>query len=74
VVIDVLYIVGILNDDATSIASLIAIIVQLRYMYLIASRTLGIRVGLAVAIVVGDFAVSLMIMAIASGVAGLPIQ
>jgi hypothetical protein len=73
-VIDLLYISGGLGEDATNIASLIALIVQLRYAYLIASRALGVGVGLAVGIAVADFAVSLMIMAIASGVAGLPIQ
>src|SRR5262249_5380366 len=74
VVIDLLYIMGILGDDVSQIASLIALMVQLRYMYLIASRALGVGIVLAVAIVVADFAVSLMIMAIANGMAGLPIQ
>jgi len=73
-VIDLLYIFGVFSEDATNVASLIFLIVQLRYNYLIASRTLGVGIGLAVAIVIADFAVSLMIMAIASGMAGLPFQ
>ena len=72
VVVNLLYILGVFDDDVTQIVSLVVLIVQLRYAYLIASRTLGVGIGLAVAVVVGDFAVSLMIMAIAAGMAGLP--
>jgi hypothetical protein len=72
--IDIGYVSGAFNEDATNIASLIFLIVKLRYDYLIASRTLGAGIGLAVGIVVADFAVSLMIMAIVNGMAGLPLQ
>ena len=72
VVVDLLYILGIFDENATQVASLVVLLVQLRYSYLIASRTLGIGIGFAVAIVVGDVAVSLMTMAIAAGLAGLP--
>ena len=72
--IDLLYLFGIFSQDVTNIASLIFLIVQLRYNYLIASRALGVGIGLAVGIVVADFAVSVMIMATVSGIAGLPFQ
>jgi hypothetical protein len=72
VVVNLLYVLGIFDDDLTQIVSLIVLFVQLRYAYLIASRTLGVGIGLAVAVVVGDFAVSQMIMTIAAGLAGLP--
>ena len=71
-IVNLLYILGVLDDEVTQIVSLIVVIVQLRYAYLIASRTLGAGIALAAAIVVGDVAVSLMIMAIAAGMAGLP--
>jgi hypothetical protein len=72
VIVDLLYVLDVLDGDVTQIASLIVLMVQLRYSYLIASRTLGVGIGLAVAVVVGDFAVSQTIMAIAAAVAGLP--
>ena len=44
------------------------------YSYLIASRTLGAGIGMAVAIVIADFAVSLLIMAVATSAPGLSVQ
>jgi hypothetical protein len=73
-VVDAFYILGMLGEDIANIATIILLLVQLRYNYLIASRALGAGIGLAVAVVIADFAVSLVIMAIASGVAGLPFQ
>jgi hypothetical protein len=74
VLIDLLYLLGIFDQDIADVASLVFVLGQLYYSYLIASRTLGAGIGMAVSIVVADFAVSLLIMAITSSVAGLPLQ
>jgi hypothetical protein len=74
VLIDLLYLLGMFSEDVANVGSLIFVLVQLYYSYLIASRTLGAGIGMAVAIVIADFAVSLLIMAIASSAAGLPFQ
>src|SRR5262249_13270665 len=74
VIIELLDISGILDDDTGLIVSIIVLMIQLRSAYLIASRALGVGVGLAVAIVIGDFAVTQMIVAISNGVIGLPLQ
>jgi hypothetical protein len=71
-VVDLLYSLGVFEGDARQIATLVVLMVQLRYSYLIASRSLGVGIGLAVALVVGDFAISQMIVVISAGIAGLP--
>ena len=74
VLIDSLYLLGMVSEDVANVGSLVFVLVQLYYSYLIASRTLGAGIGTAVAIVVADFAVSLLIMAVATSVSGLPFQ
>jgi len=74
VVIELFRLLGLLGEDVADVASLFFVLVQLYYSYLIASRTLGAGIGMAVAIVIADFAVSLLIMAVATSAAGLPVQ
>jgi hypothetical protein len=74
VLIDACYLLGIVSQDVANVGSLVFVLVQLYYSYLIASRTLGAGIGTAVAIVIADFAVSLLIMTLSTSMAGLPLQ
>jgi hypothetical protein len=63
--IGLLFTVGTFGPDTADIMTLAGLIIVLRYNYLIARRVMEAPVGLAVAVVVGDFILS---MAIASAV------
>ncbi|MCP4383894.1 MAG: hypothetical protein GY798_21220, partial [Hyphomicrobiales bacterium] len=60
-VIGALVLVGLLGSEIANLLTIITVLVMLRYMYLIARRTLNVGPGGAVGIVVLDFAISLTI-------------
>jgi hypothetical protein len=62
--IALLYLVGLLGNDVASVISLAVIVVVIRFDYLIARRALGADVGLAVAVVLADLAIGLVIAAV----------
>jgi hypothetical protein len=59
-----LYLAGILSAEVTNFLWLAIMIVVIRYSYLIARRALGAEIGVAVAIIVSDFALSLSIISL----------
>jgi hypothetical protein len=59
-----LYLAGILSAELTNFLWLAIMIVIIRYSYLIARRALGAEIGVAVAIIVSDFALSLLIISL----------
>jgi hypothetical protein len=59
-----LYLAGMLSADVADFLSLGFWIVVIRYNYLIARRALGAEIGVAVAIIVSDFALSLTILSL----------
>ena len=59
-----LYLAGILSAEFTNFLWLAIMIVIIRYSYLIARRALGAEIGVAVAIIVSDFALSLSIISL----------
>lgn len=62
-VIAFLFMIGLINIDIANFLSLAALIVVLRYNYLIARRALNVGLGFAIGIVVLDLAISLAIAA-----------
>ena len=60
-VIALLTMLGVFSDSIGAILSLITIAVVLRYNFIVARTALGVTIGLAVAVVVSDFLVSLLI-------------
>ncbi len=58
-VIGLLLVLGLLGDELASVLMFVALIVVLRYNYVIARRALDTTVGFAIGIVVLDFVVSL---------------
>jgi hypothetical protein len=64
--IALLYLAGILSPDVADFLSLACWVVVIRYGYLIARRALGAEIGVAVAIIVSDFALSLSILSLFS--------
>jgi hypothetical protein len=59
-----LFLAGIVGADLANFLSLAILIVVIRYSYLIARRALEAEIGVAVAIIVSDFALSLSILAL----------
>lgn len=57
-----LFLAGIISAEFANFLSLAILIVVIRYSYLIARRALGAEIGLAVAVIVSDFALSLTIL------------
>jgi len=62
--ISLLYVLDILGSDTADVLSLATVFVVLRYNYLIARRALDVGVGFAAALVVSDFALSMLIGAV----------
>ncbi len=73
-VIAFFYASDMIGQDAASTLSLAVLFVILRYNYLIARRVLQVGVGLAVAIVISDFVLSLAIDAGVTSLFGLAVQ
>jgi hypothetical protein len=67
-VIALLFLLGFVTADAANIFSLLMLIVVIRFNYLIARRALEAPIGLAVAVVVGDLALSLLIVGFADSI------
>jgi hypothetical protein len=59
-----LYLAGILSAEVTNFLWLAIMIVVIRYSYLIVRRALGAEIGVAVAIIVSDVALSLSIISL----------
>lgn len=59
-----LFLLGIISDGLASFLSLATLIIVIRYSYLIARRALGAEIGVAVAVILSDFALSLSILAL----------
>ena len=62
VAIGLLYLGGILSAEAFNVISMVILIVVIRYSYLIARRALGAEIGMAIAIVLSDLSISILIM------------
>jgi hypothetical protein len=69
-VIALLFLLGILGSDFANVASLVILVVVIRFNYLIARRALGVDVGFAVGLVVADFAVSLAVVGATDSLVG----
>ncbi len=61
-VLHLMFLLGIVGSSAASIMALVLLVVVIRYNFLIARRALGVDVGLAILVVVGDIAISLAIV------------
>ena len=61
-IVALLSLLGLLSTGPASVISLVILAVVIRYNYMIARRALGADVGLAVGLVVADFAISLLVI------------
>jgi hypothetical protein len=67
-VIALLSLLGVLSTGPANVISLVVLVLVIRYNFLIARRALGADVGLAVAIIVADFIISLALIGIADDI------
>lgn len=61
-IVALLSLVGVLGAGPANVVSLVFLVVVIRYNYMIARRALGADIGLAVGLVVADFAISLLVI------------
>lgn len=64
-VVALLNLVGILPGGGANVITLVILVVVIRYNYMIARRALGADMGLAIGIIIADFAISLAVISIA---------
>lgn len=57
-----LFLLGIIGGGTASVLSLVVLVAVIRYNYLIARRALGVDIGFAIGVVIGDFMISLAIV------------
>jgi hypothetical protein len=67
-VVALLNLIGLLGNGPANLLSLVILVVVIRYNYMIARRALGAEMGLAIGVVIADFAISLLIIGAVDGV------
>lgn len=61
-VLHLMFLLGIAGSNAASIMALVLLVVVIRYNFLIARRALNANIGLAIGVIIADFAISLAIV------------